>query len=166
MYINTFQRGPNESVWETIPFPCWEEFKFGAPSSGFLSCFIKDNYSKQWRYTTAPDAECRVIQNMYKLKDLNLPIDVCNKVSKMGDYLRYCLFDKYFKPLGCQDKTKTSNNLYDSCHYLISWYSAFGGSTDPTSGWAWRIGSSHVHFGYQNPLSAYTLTSVDKFKPK
>ena len=28
-YMNTFQRGPQESVWETIPQPCWDEFKCG-----------------------------------------------------------------------------------------------------------------------------------------
>ena len=27
-YINTFQRGPQESVWETVPHPSWEDFKW------------------------------------------------------------------------------------------------------------------------------------------
>jgi hypothetical protein len=36
-YINTFQRGAQESCWETIPHPSWEEFKWGKPER-FLGC--------------------------------------------------------------------------------------------------------------------------------
>jgi len=45
-------------------------------------------------------------------------------------------------------------------HYLMSWYYAWGGATDPAAGWSWRIGSSHAHFGYQNPFAAWALTST------
>ncbi|HXU00293.1 MAG TPA: glycoside hydrolase family 48 protein, partial [Polyangia bacterium] len=38
-YMNTFQRGPQESVWETIPQPCWDEFKSGG-KYGFLDLFV------------------------------------------------------------------------------------------------------------------------------
>ena len=31
---------------------------------------------------------------------------------------------------------------------------------DAAAGWAWRIGSSHNHFGYQNPLAAHALTGA------
>ena len=42
-YINTFQRGPQESVWETVPQPSWEDFR-GArqPTGGYLPLFITD----------------------------------------------------------------------------------------------------------------------------
>ena len=43
-------------------------------------------------------------------------------------------------------------------HYLLSWYYAWGGATDASAGWSWRIGSSHNHFGYQNPLAAWALS--------
>src|SRR5690606_8660980 len=31
-YINTFQRGSEESVWETIPQPSCDDFTFGGPN--------------------------------------------------------------------------------------------------------------------------------------
>jgi hypothetical protein len=34
-YINTFQRGPQESVWETIPQPSIDDFSYGGPN-GYL----------------------------------------------------------------------------------------------------------------------------------
>ena len=51
-FINTFQRGEQESVWETIPQPRCEEFKYGG-KNGFLDLFTKDagSYAKQWKYT-------------------------------------------------------------------------------------------------------------------
>ena len=42
----------------------------------------------------------------------------------------------------------------------MSWYYAWGGATDTSAGWSWRIGSSHNHFGYQNPLAAWALSNV------
>lgn len=36
---------------------------------------------------------------------------------------------------------------------------------DTRGGWAWRIGSSFAHFGYQNPLTAWVLSSQSAFKP-
>jgi len=173
-YINTFQRGEQESVWEAVPHPSWEEFKWGG-SNGYLDLFTKDNsYAKQWRYTNAPDADARAVQVLYWAylfaKERNqdplalLPI---NKVIKMGDYLRYCFFDKYFKPLGCQDKNAQGATGHESAHYLISWYYSWGGSCPDAQGsWAWRIGCSHVHFGYQNPVTAWILSTVDDFSPK
>ena len=64
-YINTFQRGPQESVWETVPQPACEEFKYGG-RNGFLDLFTQDSsYAKQWKYTNAPDADARAIQAAY-----------------------------------------------------------------------------------------------------
>ncbi|WP_109302423.1 glycoside hydrolase family 48 protein [Aquimarina sp. AU474] len=171
-YINTFQRGEQESVYETIPHPSWESFDWGG-ADGYLPLFIEDqNYAKQWRYTSAPDADARAVQAMYwaqiyaKEQGASIGSLDLDKASKMGDYLRLSMFDKYFKPLGVQSATSGAGSGYDSAHYLMSWYMSWGGSADPASQWAFRISSSHCHFGYQNPVAAYALTQVDELKPK
>ncbi|WP_455715966.1 glycoside hydrolase family 48 protein [Anaerosporobacter sp.] len=166
-YINTYQRGEQESVWETIPHPSWETFKWGG-DKGFLPFFTGDNsYSKQWRYTIASDADARVVQAMYHAsewaKEDNKSLDkYVAKASKMGDYLRYSMFDKYFMKVGAQGLTAASGR--DSAHYLLSWYYSWGGSMDDS--WSWRIGSSHNHFGYQNPMAAWVLSNDTEFIPK
>jgi hypothetical protein len=48
----------------------------------------------------------------------------------------------------------------------MSWYYAWGGAYDTSAGWAWRIGSSTSHFGYQNPMAAYVLSNVAALAPK
>jgi uncharacterized repeat protein (TIGR02543 family) len=173
-YINTFQRGEQESVWETVPHPSWEDFSWGSnDGTGFLSLYIDESAAPaaQWRYTNAPDADARAVQAMYwatqfaKEQGLNpssvLPLA---KASKMGDFVRLAMFDKYFKPIGVQDKMGAGGTGYESAHYLISWYYAWGGPL-VTQGWAWRIGSSHNHFGYQNPVAAYALSEVPELQP-
>jgi hypothetical protein len=84
------------------------------------------------------------------------------KAAKMGDYLRYAMFDKYFKKIGncVGPSTCPAGSGKDSMHYLLSWYYAWGGATDPAAGWSWRIGSSHNHFGYQNPFTAWALVNT------
>ena len=173
-YINTFQRGPQESVWETVPQPSCEEFKYGGPN-GFLDLFTGDSsYAKQWKYTDAPDADARAIEAVYWANQWataqGKQADVAGtvaKAAKMGDYLRYTLFDKYFKthrlhlavlPRGLRPVQRE--------HYLLSWYMAWGGALDSSAGWAWRIGSSHAHFGYQNPLAAWALSTDPALTPK
>ncbi|GAA3522168.1 hypothetical protein GCM10022393_40880 [Aquimarina addita] len=170
-YINTFQRGEQESVYETVPHPSWESFDWGG-TDGFLPLFVDDsNYSQQWRYTSAPDADARAVQAMYwaqiyaKEQGASLGNLDLDKASKMGDYLRLSMFDKYFKPLGVQSATSGAGTGYDSAHYLMSWYMSWGGAADTSSPWAFRISSSHCHFGYQNPVAAYALTQVDELKP-
>jgi ferric-dicitrate binding protein FerR (iron transport regulator) len=154
--VNTFQRGPRESVWKTIPHPSKESFAAGGPH-GFLDLFIKEPaYVKQWRYTAAPDADARVIQAAYwaaqwareqgKDPASLLPL---RKAARMGDSLRYALHDKYFK----------------TEHHLVSWSQAWGGSLDHANGWAWRSGSSHAHFGYQNPVAAWALANDPLLRP-
>lgn len=164
-YINTFQRGPSESVWKTVPQPSWDEFKFGG-KNGYLDLFTGDNsYSKQWRYTDAPDADSRAIQATYwadewaKEQGASISNDV-SKASKMGDYLRYSMFDKYFKNIGVGSGQPSNTNE----HYLLSWYYAWGGAADGS--WSWKIGSSHNHFGYQNPMAAWVMSKDSDFKPK
>ncbi|MEW2287682.1 glycoside hydrolase family 48 protein [Streptomyces sp. NPDC047841] len=173
-YINTFQRGSQESVWETVPQPTCDAFKYGG-KNGYLDLFTGDSsYAKQWKYTDAPDADSRAVQAAYwadvwakaqgKSSDVSATVA---KAAKMGDYLRYAMYDKYFKKIGnCTSPSCPAGTGKDASHYLLSWYYAWGGATDTSAGWAWRIGSSHVHGGYQNPLAAYALSSVADLKPK
>ena len=165
-YINTFQRGEQESTWDTIPQPCWDAMKFGGPN-GYLNLFTGDSsYSKQFKYTNAPDADARAVQATYwanvwaKERGTDIKTYV-SKASKMGDYLRYAMFDKYFRKVGNSQQAGTG---YDACMYLLSWYYAWGGGVE--ADWAWIIGSSHNHFGYQNPFAAWVLSSDSDFKPK
>jgi hypothetical protein len=164
-YINTFQRGKEESTWETVPQPSWEAMKFGG-RNGYLDLFTGDsNYSTQFRYTDAPDADARAIQATYWADQWadEAGVDIGTyrgKASKMGDYLRYSMFDKYFRKIGSPTVAGTG---YDAAHYLMSWYYAWGGGI--SSNWAWKIGSSHNHFGYQNPMAAWILSEDNEFKP-
>ncbi|MEV6969614.1 glycoside hydrolase family 48 protein [Hamadaea sp. NPDC051192] len=173
-YINTFQRGPQESVWETVPQPSCENFTAGG-TYGYLDLFIKENGgtpAKQWKYTNAPDADARAVEAAYwalqwstaQGKQADVATTVA-KAAKMGDYLRYALFDKYFKKIGnCVGaSTCAAGTGRDSEHYLLSWYYAWGGGMSDQ--WSWRIGSSFNHFGYQNPLAAYALANVTGLKP-
>ncbi|WDZ88175.1 glycoside hydrolase family 48 protein [Micromonospora cathayae] len=175
-YINTFQRGTQESVWETVPQPSCDTFKHGG-TNGFLDLFVKEANApaKQWKYTNAPDADARAVQAAYWAltwaKAQNKQADVAAtvaKAAKMGDYLRYAMFDKYFKKIGnCVGATACpAATGKDSAHYLMSWYYAWGGAYEANQNWSWRIGSSHSHFGYQNPFAAWALTSVNELKPK
>ncbi|MPW29044.1 PKD domain-containing protein [Agarivorans sp. B2Z047] len=175
-YINTFQRGEQESVWETVPHPSWEDFSWGG-EYGFLDLFVKESQApaKQWRYTNAPDADARAVQVMYWalqwMKERGQDPEVVApglmaKAAKMGDYLRLAMFDKYFKKIGSQDAQGSAGQGYDSAHYLMSWYYSWGGPIDPSANWAWRIGSSHVHFAYQNPMAAYALSQIAELQPK
>ncbi|WP_224367030.1 glycoside hydrolase family 48 protein [Hyalangium versicolor] len=175
-YINTFQRGAQESVWETVPHPSCESFNWGKTGQGFLSLFTGDaSYSKQWRYTNAPDADARAIQAAYwayvwarEQGKESLVADTAKKAGKMGDYLRYAMFDKYFKRIGqCIGETACpAGTGKNSMHYLMSWYYSWGGALDTSGGWAWRIGSSHSHFGYQNPMAAYILSTTSFARPQ
>ncbi|WP_328446326.1 cellulose binding domain-containing protein [Streptomyces sp. NBC_00386] len=174
-YINTFQRGAQESVWETVPQPTCDAFKYGG-KNGYLDLFTGDSsYAKQWKYTDAPDADARAVQAAYwadvwakaqgKSADVSATV---GKAAKMGDYLRYAMYDKYFKKIGncVGPSTCAAGTGKDASHYLLSWYYAWGGANDTSAGWAWRIGSSHTHGGYQNPLAAYALSSNADLKPK
>ena len=95
-------------MWETVPQPSCETFAHGGPN-GFLDMFIKDAGApaKQWKYTNAPDADARAVQAAYWAltwaKEQGKQADVAAtvaKAAKMGDYLRYAMFDKYFKKIG------------------------------------------------------------------
>lgn len=174
-YINTYQRGSQESVFETVPQPTCDAFVYGG-TNGYLDLFIDDaSYARQWKFTNAPDADARAIQAAYwanvwageqgKSGDVSATVA---KAGKMGDYLRYAFFDKYFKKIGdCHPASSCpAGTGKDSEHYLLSWYYAWGGALDSNAGWAWRIGDGASHFGYQNPLAAYALVNDTALAPK
>ncbi|BEL07545.1 glycoside hydrolase family 48 protein [Actinoplanes sichuanensis] len=172
-YINTFQRGPQESTFETVPQPSCDTFKHGGPN-GYLDLFTKDaSYAKQWKYTNAPDADARAVQVAYwalqwateQGKQSQISTTVAN-AAKMGDYLRYSFYDKYFKQPGCASTSCAAGTGKNASNNLMSWYYAWGGAYDTSAGWAWRIGSSVSHFGYQNPMAAYIMSNVSAFNPK
>lgn len=171
-FINTYQRGPQESVFETVPHPSCETFNFGG-TNGYLPIFIGDSsYARQWRYTSAPDADARAIQAAYwalkwakeQGKEGEISATIA-KAAQMGDYLRYAMYDKYFKNPGCDSPSCPAGSGKSSAAYLLSWYSAWGGPQG-SSDWAWRIGSSHNHGGYQNPFAAWALSNTTELIPR
>jgi hypothetical protein len=176
-YINNFQRGLQESTFETVTFPCWEDYTYGN-AHGYLPLYGQGTedypaapyaYSKQWRYTCAPDAESRALQWAFRAKDVaggSPPSQVTagdTKAKKMGDYLRYALMDKYFRKIGDNQYGSSSAHPYDACHYLVSWYCSWGGEVPASPGtpgsWSFRIGSSEAHIGYQAPNIAYQMAT-------
>ncbi len=169
-FINTFQRGPEESVWETVPHPSWENFAAGG-RNGFLDLFAtNDSYAKQWRYTNAPDADARAVQAIFWAKTWadekgGAPeIEaLAAKAARMGDSLRYALFDKHFRKIGSPAEPGSGRT---AAHHLLGWYYAWGGSMETKGGWAFRIGGSHAHAGYQNPLAAFALSKTPALTPK
>ncbi|QCU18937.1 glycoside hydrolase [Bacillus altitudinis] len=162
-YVNTFQRGPQESVWEAIPHPSQDDKTAGKPNEGFMSLFTKENQAPaaQWRYTNATDADARAIQAMYWAKELGYNGSVyLDKAKKMGDFLRYGMYDKYFQTIGSgKQGNPYPGNGKNACHHLMAWYTSWGGGLGEYANWSWRIGASHCHQGYQNPVAAYALSS-------
>ncbi|MDE6519555.1 MAG: cellulose 1,4-beta-cellobiosidase [Ruminococcus sp.] len=171
-FINTFQRGEQESCFETVPQPCLEELKYGMTEmkdenngSGIKGIFNGvGNVPYQYSFTNAPDAEDRAIQAIYFASQFGLD---CGELSalagKMGDQCRNDMFDKYYKAIGCWKNgagINTQSSGLDSQHFLMAWYTSWGGAMQASYGnysWAWQIGCSHSHQFYQNPLAAYAL---------
>ncbi|ALA44829.1 cellulose 1,4-beta-cellobiosidase [Paenibacillus peoriae] len=164
-YVNTFQRGEQESVWEAVPHPSQDNQKFGKPNEGFMSLFTKENNApaQQWRYTNATDADARAVQAMYWAKELGYDNSVyLDKAKKMGDFLRYGMYDKYFQKTGsASNGSPIAGTGKDASLYLMAWYTAWGGGLGQSGNWAWRIGASHAHQGYQNVVAAYALSDQD-----
>ncbi|PYC67420.1 cellulose 1,4-beta-cellobiosidase [Streptomyces tateyamensis] len=174
--VNSYQRGPQESVWETVPQPDCDTLKYGASGSGFLSLFNDGggSFAKQYKYTDAPDADARLVQVAYwaetfaKAQNKSSTISgTVAKASKLGDFLRYALYDKYFKQAGnclgskaCPAGTSKANEQLG----LLTWYFAWGGDTG--GAWSWRISGSAAHQGYQNPMAAWALSTDAGLQPK
>ncbi len=82
----------------------------------------------------------------------------------MDQHLSKNLCENFYKKIGCQDEWNTANS-YEGAHYLMSWYTSWGGTTRSDQGaWAWQIGASHCHEFYQNPLAAYALLEDDDLR--
>ena len=177
-FINTFQRGSEESVWDTVPQPDWDTLKYGESGSGYLGLFNNGggSFAAQYKYTDAPDADARLVQAAYWAEQYATAQGNQSAISstmadaaKLGDFVRYSMFDKYFKQISaacsqdgsvaCPAGTSKANE--DT--YLLSWYYAWGGST--TGAWSWRISGTEIHEGYQNPLAAYALSSTTSLIP-
>ena len=183
-FINTFQRGEQESCFETVPQGCIEELKYGMSVNdahykmtgikAVINGWEKEGaLAPQYSFTNAPDAEDRAIQAIYFASMNGLDCgEISGLAAKMGDQCRNDMFDKYYKAIGCQsidaksDSESASHSSITSQHFLMAWYTAWGGSTFPwyaennPSGnydWAFQIGCSHSHQFYQNPLAAYAL---------
>jgi len=177
-FVNSYQRGSSESVWKTIVQPDCETFKWGRnDGTGFLTLFqtavAGGSYSQQWRYTDAPDADARAVQAAYwaltwataQGKQGQIATQVAN-AAKMGDYLRYSMFDKYFKAMGCTSTSCAAGSGKTSEHFLLGWYYAWGGAQPSVGSWAWRIGDGAAAQGYQNPLSAWAMSTIPALEPK
>ena len=163
-FINTFQRGAQESCWETVPHPSVEEKKYGNSQKGIKGIFKSpsEDVPAQWAYTNAPDAEDRAIQAVYAANRWGVgDSSVTTLAGKMGDQLRNNMFDKYYKKIGANDPWNMANDM-SGAHYLMSWYTSWGGAMDGS--WAWQIGASHCHEFYQNPLAAFALLQDDGLK--
>ncbi len=160
-FINTFQRGEQESCWETVPHPCVEKKQFGNPQKGLKGIFNRDtNVAEQYAYTNAPDAEDRAIQGVYEANRWGVgDATVSAKAAMMGDELRNNMFDKYYQAIGENTSWVNGNAGYDSAHYLMNWYTSWGGALASGQTWVWQIGCSHAHEFYQNPLAAFALIS-------
>ena len=173
-FINTFQRGEEESCFETVPQPCIEELKYGTKTGGIKAIFNGDPVPEQYAFTNAPDAEDRAIQAVYFANRYSAgDSSVSALAGKMGDQCRNDMFDKYYKEIGCQTPNASSSadaqsgslGKFGSQHYLMAWYTSWGGALNTYYGgsydWAWQIGCSHSHQFYQNPLAAYALLYDD-----
>ena len=161
VFINTFQRGEQESCFETVPHPCLEELEWGNSQDGIKGIFNGvGEGTAQYSFTDAPDAEDRAIQAIYFANQWGVNTGELSALAgKMGDQCRNDMFDKYYHKIGCQDIDSASAGL-DSQHFLMAWYTAWGGALTASYGdysWAWQIGCSHSHQFYQNPLAAYSL---------
>ena len=176
-WVNSYQRGPEESVWDTIPQPDWDTFKYGGPN-GFLDLFNNGggSFAQQYKYTDAPDADARMVQAAYwadtyakaQGKESQIASTLAD-AAKLGDFLRYSMFDKYFKQISANCSQQGSvacpagTSKANEDTYLLSWYDAWGGATN--GAWAWRISGTTIHEGYQNPLAAYALSTDSNLIP-
>ena len=170
-YINTFQRGPQESVWETdaaavlgrlqvrrqVRLPRSVRRSSGIPpGSGSTPTRPTPTRARSRRSTGPRPGPTRTAA-------ARSSTDLAKAPRSMGDWLRYSLFDKYFKTMGC-----TSPEAARPAATTIRRTTCCPGTTPGAArsrrsgGWAWRIGASSAHGGYQNPLAAYALSALPR----
>ena len=178
-YINTFQRGAEESVWDTVDQPDWDNLQKGESGSGYLDLFNNGggSFASQYKYTDAPDADARMIQAAYWAAAVR---------HRAGQPVAARVDPGRARPssattCGTRCTTSTSSRSAPRAArtarwrarparprptrttYLLSWYYAFGGST--TGAWSWRISGTEIHEGYQNPLAAFALSNTTSLIP-
>lgn len=174
VFINNYQRGPVEDGLATITHPCYDDYTNGGGPYGFQPIYNRSHelysdggphdFSKQWNYSMAGDADSRAAAQIFWAGALmtsgTVPATVTNKAKKMTDYIRYTLYDKYFRPIEGQDGS--------GCHYLLSWGCGYGGGI-PVSGnqsyWGFRIGNSEIHHGYNAVDLAYAASTGRPLAP-
>jgi len=177
-FINTFQRGSEESVWDTVDQPDWDNLTKGESGSGYLALFNNGggSFASQYKYTDAPDADARLVQAAYWASQFATAQGNQSQISatladaaKLGDFVRYSMYDKYFKQISASCSQNGSvacpagTSKANEATYLLSWYYAFGGST--AGAWSWRISGTEIHEGYQNPLAAFALSNTTGLIP-
>ncbi|XP_076249960.1 exoglucanase B-like [Rhynchophorus ferrugineus] len=157
------------TIWQSITYPTCDNFTYGGPY-GF-SFYENVPY---WTYSIAPDCDARIVQVALWAAQwaraqgkLSLIEESLGKISRVGDYLRYAMYDRNFKRIGdCIGKTECpAGKGKESSHYLLSWYIGWGGSLGE-NGWSWISSSSEAHGGYQNPVTAYALANEPTLIPK
>ena len=175
VFINNFQRGPSEDGVATITHPCWENLNNGGhPLYGFLPIYTRskdvytdgsvNSFAAQANYSMAGDADVRAVANIHQTimhSKASIPQNIKDGASKMADYIRYTLHDKYFKNI--------PNFSSTGCHYLLSWGAGFGveiPSSGNSSGWGFRIGNSEIHHGYNGVDVAYAARINGELLPK
>lgn len=183
VFINTYERGLQESSFETIAHPAWNDWNNGGGQYGFEPLYTQGkqlypaaefDWSQKFSYTSAPDSEVRGLQWTYHAmkfaEELGLTTQITTEVAsakKTGDYLRYALADKYFRAIG---NNQSGGTGWTSLHYLINWYVAWGGGIpvagSNSSNWSYRIGCSECHQGYQSPITAYVLSKGKDLVPQ
>jgi hypothetical protein len=158
VYINTYQRGLQESSFETVTHGTWNDWNNGGGIYGFEPLFTQGlpvypaapfDYGRKWSYTCAPDAEVRAVQWAFSAKKFaeaqGLQAQIASSQQQavmMADYTRYALFDKYFRKIGKNDQATSwpeagqtvdaqGDGVYASCHFLINWYVSWGGEIVP-----------------------------------
>ena len=77
----------------------------------------------------------------------------------MGDYLRYAMYDKYFKKPGCTSPTCAAGTGKDSAHVPAELVLRVGRRASTASG-AGGSAPATTTSGYQNPLAAWALSNV------
>ena len=120
------------------------------------------SFAQQYKYTDVPDADARMVQAAYwadtyakaQGKSAQIAATLAD-AAKLGDFLRYSMFDKYFKQISANCSQQGSvacpagTSKANEDTYLLSWYDAWGGAT--SGAWSWRISGTTIHEGYQNP---------------
>ena len=85
----------------------------------------------------------------------------------MGDYLRYALFDKYFKQIGnCTTPLLRRRHRPQLRALPAGLVLRLGRRASPAAAGPGASATAHAHFGYQNPLAAWALSTSTGADPE